>query len=149
MRNYKKVLKTAIVLCMVMTITVTSMAAEVIRVKKISYTSKPKASIMITAEGYTEHFNPAGGVHVYNYGVRAYTSGYGNKQDIQTNFTFTGTLTHDGKIELVSKSKTGESLEYEYGFGSEPGYVACAVKVKTSSATFGVTTQDVVYNVRR
>ena len=68
-------------------------------------------SIKITARGYTDVYEPSGGVHVYYWGVRAYTPGYNNSNTITTKFTITGYAHNSSTSDYFSGSNSGEHYD--------------------------------------
>lgn len=106
-----------------------------------AYTSGSQ-SIKITARGYTDVFEPSGGVHVYYWGVKAYTPGYNNSNTITTKFTISGYAHSDTLSDPFSGTGTGESLSKSISSTSSVKYNYVTSTIKTSSSVYGTSSQN-------
>lgn len=121
-----------------------SVMAETVFRAKPAYTSEHP--IEIKAEGYYSLNEPAGGVHVRTYGVRAYTVGYGDsKNDISTSFNIVGYLRTSSSSKPFSKSETGEICDYNYKSTYET-FIQVDSTITTSSSYYGYSSQECNFN---
>ncbi len=121
-----------------------SVMAETILHSSSGYTDK--VVITITGQGYYNLNEPAGGVHVRTYGVRAFTVGYGdNSNDISTTFSIRGSLRKPDSSKPFSKSATGEICDYSYNTTYEM-FIHVDSTITTSSSYYGYSSQESNYN---
>ena len=106
-----------------------------------AYTSGPQ-SIKITARGYTDLYQPAGGVYVYCWGVHAYTPGYNNSNTITTRFNISGQAHNSNSSTSFSNSGTGESLKAQTTSGSSTAYNYVTSSVKTTYTVYGTSSKN-------
>ena len=103
--------------------------------------------IKITARGYTDTYEPSGGVHVYTWGVRGQTPGYNDPDNyITTTFTINGKAYYSSSYDTFGGSGTGESLTKTITSNSSTKYSYIASTVNTSSSIYGTSTQGCNFN---
>jgi hypothetical protein len=135
---------TAIIVSMV-----TAVCVMCVNASALTYRGKPsyaytsgQQSIKITARGYTDLYQPAGGVYVYCWGVHAYTPGYNNSNTITTYFSISGQAHNSNTSSSFSNSGTGESLKAQTTSGSSTAYNYVTSTVTTSSSVYGTSYQN-------
>lgn len=121
-----------------------SVMAETIRATTTEKTNGTQ-KITITAQGYTDLYEPSGGVHLRTYGVRAFTVGYkDDKNDITTQFNIEGSLHTQSTSTPFTKSNNGEICDY-YNRTTAFEYSQVTSKITTNSSTYGTSTQECNY----
>ncbi len=123
-----------------------SASAETIKATTSSHTDG-KQSITITSEGYMDYNIPTPSVEIYFYGVRAYTPGYGNSNNITTSFSILGKLNQTSSSKSFRKSGSGEICDYKSN-GIETLYNNVSSTITTSSTVYGSSSQECNYNCK-